>query len=383
MKRKKLKSEYYWRLIEDAKGDSSKAWKAIKETLPSNYSEINAISSDCKLETDPKSIAQTLNDHFLSIGKRLSKAFRGTSELYEPELGAQMDEDEISSNIAPGSRFVLHPVTTEYAERQLSQLKTNKAVGLDKISARLLRDSAKTVAPALRSFENGQYPSTWKCAKVTALFKQGNRTDKDNYRPISILPTVSKVIERAVHSQHYDFLDTNKLLSVNQFGFRRGRSIEFALAQFTDEVLENIDNGLVTGAVYIDLKKAFDTVDHTIMIKKLKTMGISSTNMAWFHSYLSSCCQKTVIGQAMSATRKVTVGVPQGSIVGPLLFSIYINDLPACLQNTTVTLFADDTALYCSSQSAHELQTLLNEDLNRLAQWLHQHAQTNTKHLKV
>ena len=292
-----------------------------------------------------------------------------------------MDEDEISSNIAPGSRFVLHPVTTEYAERQLSQLKTNKAVGLDKISARLLRDSAKIVAPALQhivnlSFENGQYPSIWKCAKVTALFKQGDRNDKDNYRPISILPTVSKVNERAVHSQFYDFLDTNKLLPVNQFGFRRRRSTEFALAQFTDEVLENMDNGLVTGAVYIDLKKAFDTVNHTIMIKKLKTMVISSTNMAWFHSYLSSRCQKTVIGQAMSATRKATVGVPQGSILGPLLFSIYINYLPACLQNATVTLFADDTALYCSSQSAHELQTLLNEDLDRLAQWLYQHKLT-------
>ena len=112
----------------------------------------------------------------------------------------------------------------------------NKAVELDKISARLLRDSAKIVAPALQhivslSFENGQYPSTWKCAKVTALFKQGDRTDKDNYRPISILPTVNKVIERAVRSQLYDFLDTNKLLSVNQFCFRRGRSTELALAQ--------------------------------------------------------------------------------------------------------------------------------------------------------
>ena len=131
--------------------------------------------------------------------------------------------------------------------------------------------------------------------------------------------------------------------------------------------MSELQYGLVTGTVYIDLKKAFDTVDHTIMIKKLKTIGTSSTNLALFHSYLSSRCQ---------TEQKVTVGVPQGSILGPLLFSIYIIDLPACLQNTTVTLFADDTALYCSSQSAHELQTLLNEDLDRLAQWLHQHKLT-------
>ena len=129
-----------------------------------------------------------------------------------------------------------------------------------------------------------------------------------------------------------------------------------------------MDNRLVTGAVYIDLKKAFDTVDHTITLKELKTMGIFSTNLSWFHSYLSSCCQKAVISQATSTTRKVTIGVPQGSILGPLLFTIYINDLRACLQNTTVTLFADNTTLYCSSQSGHELQTMLNEDLERRAQ---------------
>ena len=137
-----------------------------------------------------------------------------------------------------------------------------------------------------------------------------------------------------------------------------------------------MDNRLVTGAVYIDLKKAFDTVDHTITLKELKTMGIFSTNLSRFHSYLSSCCQKAVISQATSTTRKVTIGVPQGSILGPLLFTIYINDLRACLQNTTVTLFADNTTLYCSSQSGHELQTMVNADLERRAQWLHKHKLT-------
>ena len=211
---------------------------------------------------------------------------------------------------------------------------------------------------------------------MTALFKQGDRTDKDNYRPISILPTVSKVIERAVHSQLYDYLDSNNLLAVNQFGFRRARSTALALTQFTDEVLSNMDKGLVNGVVFIDLKKAFDTVDHVILLGKLKSLGISSNNLEWFHSYLSSRYQKTVIGQASSTSRKVSVGVPQGSILGPLLFAIYINDLPKVLRNTTVTLFADDTALYCSSQSARDLQTMLNQDLDRLAQWLYEHKLT-------
>ena len=137
-----------------------------------------------------------------------------------------------------------------------------------------------------------------------------------------------------------------------------------------------MDKGLVNGVVFIDLKKAFDTVDHVILLGKLKSLGISSDNLEWFHSYLSSRYQKTVIGQASSTSRKVSVGVPQGSILGPLIFAIYINDLPKVLRNTTVTLFADDTALYCSSQSARELQTMLNQDLDRLAQWLYEHKLT-------
>ena len=126
----------------------------------------------------------------------------------------------------------------------------------------------------------------------------------------------------------------------------------------------------------LDLKKAFDTVDHVILLGKLKSLGISSNSLEWFHSYLSSRYQKTVIGQASSTSRKVSVSVPHGSILGPLLFAIYINDLPEVPRNTTVTLFTDDPALYCSSQSAHDLQTMLNQDLDRLAQWLYEHKLT-------
>lgn len=193
--------------------------------------------------------------------------------------------------------------------------------------------------------------------KVTALFKQGDRMNMDNYRPISVLPTctVSKVIERAVHMQLNAFLDSHQLLAINQFGFRRGRSTSLALTQFTDEMLVNMDNGLINGVIFLDLKKAFDTVDHTILIHKLKALGVSGISLAWFHSYLTSRFQRTVVGQASSCNRRVSVGVPQGSILGPLLLSIYINDLPTCLKHTSVTLFADDTALYCSAKSSTDL----------------------------
>ena len=205
--------------------------------------------------------------------------------------------------------------------------------------------------------------------KVTVLFQQGDGTNMDNYRPISVLPTVSKVIERATDTQLYAFLESHQLPVENQFGFRRGRSTPLALTQFTDEMLANMDNGLVNGVTFLDLKKAFDTVDHTILIHKLKALGVSEVCLAWFQSYLTSRFQRTVIGQATFCNRRISVGVPQGSILGPLLFSIYINDLPTCLKHTSVTLFADDTALYRST----ELQQILNEDLASVAEWLNDH----------
>jgi len=222
-------------LIEDAKGDGSKMWKAIKETLPSNHNEINAGFSHGKLQTDPKGIAETLNNHFSSISKRLAKARFGSKPIGSKPIWY--------------SSLSLKSVTSAFVEKQLCLMKTNKVIGLDNISACLLRDTASVLASPLRdiinlSFEKGRLPSSWKCAKVTALFKQGDKTDKDNYRHISILPTVSKVIERAVHSQLYSYLDSNNLFAVNQFGFRRARSTALALTQFTDEVRSNMDKGV-------------------------------------------------------------------------------------------------------------------------------------------
>lgn len=185
------------------------------------------------------------------------------------------------------------------------------------------------------------------------------------------------MIGKAAHIQLHAFLESHHLLVTNQFGFRQSTSTPLALTQFTDEMLTNMDNGLLNGVIFLDLKKAFNTVDHTILIHKLnKTMGVSGVSLAWFQSYLTSRFQRTVIGQATSCNRRVSVGVPQGSILGPLLFSIYINDLPTCLKHTSVPLFADDTALYCCVKSSSDLQQMLNEDLASVAKWLNDHKLT-------
>ena len=146
-----------------------------------------------------------------------------------------------------------------------------------------------------RSLEASTFPSIWKCGEVTALFKGGDRTDCNNYRPITVLPTISKILERAVHQQMYEFLSANKLLTSNQFGFRPKFSTVTALAHFTENILQSLDRGGFTGAVFLDLSKAFDTVDHVLLVEKVKTIGASSQVVKWFASYLESRYQVTSV----------------------------------------------------------------------------------------
>ena len=217
------------------------------------------------------------------------------------------------------------------------------------------------------SIRSKKFPGIWKCSKVAALFQSGDRTSTDNYRPISILPTLSKTLERVVHSQLYKHLKSNNLLSSMQYSFRPKHSTVSALSTFADEVLLNMEKGNICGAVFLDLTKAFDTVDHGILLTKLSSMGVSSNGLEWFRSYLSNRRQQTSCGNELSEPLPVTLGVPQGSILGPLLFLIYINELPGAVSHSQVSLYVDDTVLYCFSKDPHQLEQKLNEDLSNVA----------------
>ena len=177
---------------------------------------------------------------------------------------------------------------------------------------------------------------------MTALFKSGERTNATNYRSISILPTLIKILEKVVHFQ---FLKSHNLLSNKQFGFRFKLSITTALSRFSDEVLLNMGEGNLCGVVFLDLTKAFDTVDHCILLSKLSAVGVSPSSLKWFESYLSYRKQQTSCGNDLSEALPVTFVVPQGSILGPLQFHVYINNLPDVIKNSQVTLYANDTVL--------------------------------------
>ena len=205
---------------------------------------------------------------------------------------------------------------------------------------------------------------------ATACHKKGSRSVLDNYRPISILPVISKIFENILYEQLYEYFTTTNLLSEQQFGFRRFHSTSTALLDCTDEWYVNMDRGLYNLAVFLDLKKAFDTVNHDILLAKLELYGIKNTPLMLFKSYLSDRSQKCQVNGELSTLKYLKYGVPQGSILGPLLFLIYINDLPNCLQHSTARMFADDTNITVSGKSIKEAEVAINADLNNIREWL-------------
>ena len=199
----------------------------------------------------------------------------------------------------------------------------------------------------------------------------------NNYRPISILPIVSKVFEKALYGQQYDYFVVNNLLSQNKFGFRQFHSTASALLDSTNEWFINMDRGQFNIAVFLDLQKAFDTINHNILIKKLDLYGLQKPALNLLGSYLENRFQMCTVNGVLSKKNLVTCGIPQGSILGPLLFLIYINDLPSSLEHSSSRMFADDTTLTVSGKSLHDVEVAINHDLSNVNQWLCMHVQIN------
>ena len=258
--------------------------------------------------------------------------------------------------------------------KQLCDLKTNKAKGLDNISPLFLKIAAPVIAQPLChvlncSVQSGIFPSQWKLAKVTPLHKKGPTDCMGNFRPISILCTLSKILERHVHNHLYNYLMTENLLHPSQSGFRPNHSCETALAHMTDAWINALDKGNMVGTLFIDLRKAFDSVDHSLLLKKLSIYGCSEPSMEWFKSYLTNRWQCVDIKNVHSEYEPVSCGVPQGSILGPLLFLLFVNDLSLCLSHCTASLYADDSTAYVFGQDLKAIEEKLNVDARNISKW--------------
>ena len=238
----------------------------------------------------------------------------------------------------------------------------------------LLKKTIHTISEPLAkiinsSFMTGNVPDQLKIAKIIPIYKDSGRKDFQNYRPISILPSISKIFERLVYNRLFCYIKKADLLSNSQYGFREGCSTYMALLDFYDQISKHIENKLYSVGVFIDLKKAFDTIDHKILLEKLYHYGIRGISHKWFESYLRNRQQFVSINGCDSSLRPIECGVPQGSILGPLLFILYINDIANCSTLLHFTLFADNTNLLSSNSDLQKLNQNLNCELNKLAIW--------------
>ena len=201
------------------------------------------------------------------------------------------------------------------------------------------------------------------------MFKKHDERDISNYRPIALLPTFSKVFEKLIHERLYTFLINNNILINEQYGFRKNYSTYMAVLKLSDYILQEMENGKYSVGVFMDLSKAFDTVDHDILLAKLHHYGVRGVPLNLFKSYLNERKQFVMVDGVRSNTQNITCGVPQGSVLGPLLFLLYINDITKCSSLFKYSLFADDTCVIMSHHDPVTLISLVNSEINKLSVW--------------
>ncbi len=219
------------------------------------------------------------------------------------------------------------------------------------------------------SFQTGKFPDKMKIAKVVPLYKTGDKHHFTNYRPVSLLPQFSKILEKLFNSRLDKFTDKHKLLSDSQYGFRTNSSTSLALTESIEEITNAIDHKLHSFGVFIDLKKAFDTINHSILISKLERYGIRGLVLHWVKSYLSNRKQFVKLGESSSSCLDIACGVPQGSVLGPKLFILYINDICKVSKTLKLVLFADDTNIFCSGGDLKELLGRITTEMCKLKMW--------------
>ena len=347
--------------------NSRKVWEGIRSILNTkNNSKFlpSCVIADGKNCTDPTDIANTFNTFFSNVGKKVQNSVYSRHVHFSQYL-----------NNPSNNNFFTAPTCPNEVSELISTFQKNKANGPNSIPQEILQMARDTIACPLSdiinlSYASGKFPQKMKIAKIIPIHKKGSRLNIDNYRPIFLLSNINKLFEKLMYKRIYNFLTHKGSFFEMQFGFREKHSTSHALISLTEMIRNALDNKEFACGIFIDLKKAFDTVDHEILLNKLDYYGIRGLPNDWFRSYLTGRKQFVSINGYDSEVLESNIGVPQGSVLGPLLFLIYINDLNHCIKNSTVHHFADDTNLLHINKDINKLNKLLNQDLKSLCNWL-------------
>lgn len=305
---------------------------------------------------DDNSKADILNRYFCSVFTEEEEG-NGSEGSTRGENGAEMDTS---------------PFTRERVLKELEVIRVDKAMGPDGVHPRVLKELREVVAEPLailfsQSLETGEVPKDWRTADVVPLYKSGNKEEAGNYRPVSLTSVVGKIMEALLKERLVEHLVVNGLQDPRQHGFTRGRSCQTNLVEFFDWVTREVDQGRAVDMAYLDFSKAFDTVPHRRLLHKLGNMGVGRTVVWWVGNWLGGRTQRVVVNGCHSTEGRVTSGVPQGSVLGPVLFNIFISDIAQDLEGR-ISLFADDTKL-CNRVDTPEGVDRMRSDLQKLEEW--------------
>ena len=319
----------------------------------------------------PVGISNAFNEHFTNT-QQTNISVTDCIDLNEQDAHLV---NFIKSHISEATVFHIPPITTQQVIEDLKSIPSNKATGLDGIGIKPLKLALNAIAPSLThilnsSIASGIFPNNFKQAKLTPVYKKDSVHDRNNYRPISILPITSKPLERHVAKSYHGYLTSNNLIHRHQSAYRPHHSCETALLNLTDNWLKAMDSRKLVGSVLLDLSKAFDLVDHDLLLSKIDKYHVTNTSQEWFQSYLSNRTQRCYINGSLSDALVLARGVPQGSILGPILFLLYINDLPIGIPNSNVDIYADDTTICETNSDPLLIQRGLQDSLDRTSSWL-------------
>ena len=344
---------YHANTIKDHKYDPKKMWKRINELIKQNKSSNTGLNDVS---------ASKLNAYFSTIGDKISS-----------KVTAQHTTNW--KNPPSAHKFSFRKISTESVANNLRALDSVSANDVLQLDCKLLNISANALAPALTHLFNlslqMQYlPNDWKLARVTPIYKgKGEVSAETNYRPISVISHVAKIFEKEVHTQVLLYLERHAFITPFQSAYLKRHSTVTCLHRVIDDICEGMDDGLLCGMCFLDIEKCFDTINHSILLRKLKCYGINETENKWFENYLSDRHQCVRIGGVTSEILPCTTGVPQGSILGPLLFLIYVNDICQFVGNQNCNVFADDTILYSFGTDVDEVNSSLQLALNSVENW--------------